>query len=71
MEALDNEFKKEESPTEIWNYLRKNLGTYNPRGLTINMTHNEMQYLDSNVTEKSLTKESFRVTTKRLRDTPP
>ena len=30
-----------------------------------------MKYLDSNETEKSSTKESFRVTIKRLRDTLP
>ena len=72
MEALDNELQKKATPTEIWKYLRKNLKSFDPREeVIINITHNEMKYLDSNETEKSSTKESFRVTIKRLRDTPP
>ena len=72
MEALDNELQKKATPTEIWKYLRKNLKTFDPREeVIIKITHNEMKYLDSNETEKSSTKESFRVTIKRLRDTLP
>ena len=72
MEALDNELQKKATPTEIWKYLRKNLKSFNPREeVIINITHNEMKYLDSNETEKSSTKESFRVTIKRLRDNMP
>ena len=72
MEALDNELQKKATPTEIWKYLRKNLKTFDPREeVIIKITHNEMKYFDSNATEKSSTKESFRVTIKRLRDTPP
>ena len=72
MTALDNELKKEALPTKIWNYLRKNLETFDPREEVITkITHDEMKYLDSNGTEKSLTKESFRATIKRLRDTSP
>ena len=72
MEALDNELQKKATPTEIWKYLRKNLKSFNPREeVIINITHNEMKYLDSNETEKSSTKESFRVTIKRLRDNLP
>ena len=72
MEALDNELQKKATPTEIWKYLRKNLKTFDPREeVIIKITHNEMKYLDSNGTEKSLTKESFRATIKRLRDTSP
>ena len=72
MEALDNELQKKATPTEIWKYLRKNLKTFDPREeVIIKITHNEMEYFDSNATEKSSTKESFRVTIKRLRDTPP
>ena len=72
MTALDNELKKEATPTQIWNHLRKNLRTFDPHEeVIINITHNEMKYLDSNETEKSSTKESFRVTIKRLRDNLP
>ena len=72
MEALDNELQKKATPTEIWKYLRKNLKSFNPREeVIINITHNEMKYLDSNETEKSSRKESFRVTIKRLRDNLP
>jgi len=72
MTALDNELKKEALPTKIWNYLRKNLETFDPREeVIIKITHDEMKYLDSNGTKKSLTKESFRATIKRLRDTSP
>ena len=72
MEALDNELQKKATPTEIWKYLRKNLKTFDPREeVIIKITHNEMKYFDSNATEKSSTKESFRVTIKRLRDTLP
>ena len=72
MEALDNELQKKATPTEIWKYLRKNLKSFDPREeVIINITHNEMKYLDSNETEKSSTKESFRVTIKRLRDNLP
>ena len=72
MEALDNELQKKATPTEIWKYLRKNLKTFDHREeVIIKITHNEMKYLDSNETEKSSTKESFRVTIKRLRDTLP
>ena len=72
MEALDNELQKKATPNKIWKYLRKNLKTFDPRKeVIINITHNEMKYFDSNATEKSSTKESFRVTIKRLRDTPP
>ena len=72
MEALDNELQKKATPTEIWKYLRKNLKSFDPREeVIINITHNEMKYLDSNETEKSSTKESFRVTIKRLRDNMP
>ena len=72
MEALDNELQKKATPTEIWKYLRKNLKTFDPREeVIIKITHNEMKYFDSNATEKSSTKESFRVTIKRLRDNLP
>ena len=72
MEALDNELQKKATPTEIWKYLRKNLKTFDPREeVIIKITHNEMKYFDSNATEKSSTKESFRVTIKRLRDNMP
>ena len=71
MTALDNELKKEATPTQIWNHLRKNLRTFDPHEVIIKITHDEMHYLDSNATEKSSTKESFRVTIKRLRDNLP
>ena len=71
MEALDNELQKKATPTEIWKYLRKNLEKFNSNGVIISISHDEMKYSGSNGTEKSLTKESFRVTIKRLRDTPP
>ena len=71
MKSLENDLKKEAKPTKIWNYLRKNIKEYNPNGVIISISHDEMKYFESNGTEGHITKESFRNAIKRLREYPP
>ena len=71
MKSLENDLKKEAKPTKIWNYLRKNIKEYNPNGVIISISHDEMKYFESNGTEGHITKESFRKAIERLRENPP
>ena len=68
MQGIEIELKKQATPTKIWNYLRTNIEKYNSDGVIIKITHDQMEYFESNGTVGHLTKESFRKVIKRLRD---